>query len=57
MKNNYKMIIRNQVTKTLKASPINNEGMSVTSTPDCRCMGNIDPKGVARAHGRPSHRC
>ena len=44
------MIIRNQVTKTLKASPINNEGMSVPSTPNCRCMGTIDPKGVA-------HRC
>ena len=40
--------------KTLKASPLNSRGSARPTESDA--VGNIDPKGVARAHGRPSHR-
>ena len=39
--------------KTLKASPLNSRGCIAPPERSNEC--NIDPNGVARAHGRPSH--
>ena len=49
-----KRIIRNQMMKTLKASPLNSRGSARPTEYDA--VGSIDPEGVARAHERPSHR-
>ena len=47
-------MIRYQMMKTLKASPLNSRGSARPTESDA--VGSIDPEGVALAHGRPSHR-
>ena len=48
-----KKVQATQVCMTLKGSPHNSRG--VRSTPGNIGASNIDPEGVARTHGRPSH--